>query len=211
MIVVSMDNMQTGISKFVINLMKGVVYRENDPAGWQQLVSEQGVVSQYVSVMGLALIVDESEGYAFLKYKEEVAEEEPLPRLIGRRQLSYPVSLLLALLRHRLAEFDASGEDTRLIMSRDEIVDMISTFLPSGVNEARLVDKVDSHISKVVELGFVRRLPGKENSIEVRRILKAYINAHWLNEMDARLKEYQAYLQTEKPQDDGESSADTSV
>jgi hypothetical protein len=83
------------------------------------LIREQGVVSEYVSVMGLSLLVDESEGYAFLKYRETEGEEEVLPRLIGRRQLSYPVSLLLALLPQRLAEFDASGEDTRLIISRD--------------------------------------------------------------------------------------------
>jgi len=204
--------MDKGISKIVICLMKGVLYKEADPAIWQQLIREQGVVSEYVSVMGLSLLVDESEGYAFLKYREPEGEEEVLPRLIGRRQLSYPVSLLLALLRHRLAEFDASGEDTRLIMSRDEIVEMVSTFLPSGVNEARLVDKIDSHISKVVELGFVRRMPGKENSIEVKRILKAFINAHWLSEMDQRLKEYQTFLQVQKEDEGGAGSyADTTV
>lgn len=192
--------------------MKGVVYKEADPALWQQLIREQGIVAEYVSVMGLSLLVDESEGYAFLKYREAEAEEEALPRLIGRRQLSYPVSLLLALLRHRLAEFDGAGGDTRLIMSRDEIVEMVATFLPSGVNEARLVDRIDSHISKVVELGFVRRLPGKENSIEVKRILKAYINAHWLSEMDQRLKEYQTFLQDQKTNGDKEESdADTAV
>lgn len=204
--------MDKGISRIVISLMKGVLYKEADPTVWQQLIREQGVVSEYVSVMGLALLVDESEGYAFLKYREPEGEEEVLPRLIGRRQLSYPVSLLLALLRHRLAEFDASGEDTRLIMGRDEIVEMVATFLPSGVNEAKLVDRIDSYISKVVELGFVRRLPGKENSIEVKRILKAYINAHWLSEMDQRLKEYQTFLQAEKTDEDGEGDhADTTL
>lgn len=192
--------------------MRGVVYKEADPALWQQLIREQGIVAEYVAVMGLSLLVDESEGYAFLKYREAESEEEALPRLIGRRQLSYPVSLLLALLRHRLAEFDGSGGDTRLIMSRDEIVEMVATFLPSGVNEARLVDRIDSHISKVVELGFVRRLPGTENSIEVKRILKAYINAHWLSEMDQRLKEYQTFLQEQRVNgEEEESDADTAV
>lgn len=204
--------MEQGISKIVIPLMKGVVYKEADPAVWQQLVRDKGIVAEYVSVMGLSLFVDESEGYAFLKYMEVEGEEEALPRLIGRRQLSYPVSLLLALLRHRLAEFDGSGGDTRLIMSRDEIVEMVATFLPSGVNEARLVDRIDSHISKVVELGFVRRLPGTENSIEVKRILKAYINAHWLSEMDQRLKDYQTFLQEKKANGEEEGcDADTAV
>lgn len=189
------SNQQAGISRIVINLMKGVVYQETDPVLWQQLLQLQTQVVEYVSVLGLSLLVDESEGYAFLQYKEDDGEEEPLPRLMGRRQLSYPVSLLLALLRHKLAEFDALGDDTRLIMSRDELVDMVSTFLPVGVNEAKFVDKIEAHINKIVELGFVRRLP--ENMIEVKRILKAYINAHWLNEMDQRLKEYKKHMQAD--------------
>lgn len=206
-----MSNQQATFSKIVINLMKGVVYQETDPASWQHLLNVQAAVTEYVSVMGLSLLVDESEGYAFLKYKEQEGEEEPLPRLIGRRQLSYPVSLLLALLRHRLAEFDGSGDDTRLIMSRDEVVEMVSTFLPSGVNEAKLVDKIESYINKVVELGFIRRLPGKENMIEVKRILKAYINAHWLNEMDQRLKEYRTHLQEKGSYDDEGSNANATL
>jgi hypothetical protein len=181
-------------STLIINLMKGVVYKESDPELWQHLLATQTAISEYISVLGLLLLVDEPEGYAFLKNKEIENEEEPLPRLVGRRQLSYPVSLLLALLRYRLAEFDASTHDSRLIMSRDEVVDMMNTFLPAGINEAKYVDKIDTHINKIVELGFVRRLPGKENMLEIRRILKAYINAHWLNEMDQRLKEYQDYL-----------------
>lgn len=200
----TMSDQQAGISKIVINLMKGVVYQETDPALWQQLLAMQTAIADYVAVLGLFLFVDESEGYAFLKYKEPEGEEEPLPRLVGRRQLSYPVSLLLALFRHKLAEFDASGDDARLIMSRDEVVDMVSTFLPSGVNEAKFVDKIDGHINKIIELGFVRKLPGKENMIEVRRILKAYINAHWLSEMDQRLKEYKTHLQAGTPSNDEE-------
>jgi hypothetical protein len=35
--------------------------------------------------------------------------EPELPRLVPRRQLSYPVSLLLALLRKKLVEFDAAA------------------------------------------------------------------------------------------------------
>ena len=53
-------------------------------------------------------------------------EDAPrLPRLVARRPLSYPVSLMLALLRKRMAEFDASAGDTRLVLTRDEILDDI--------------------------------------------------------------------------------------
>ncbi len=66
----TMSNEQAGIPKIVINLMKGVVYQEADPALWQQLLAKQTAIAEYVAVLGLFLLVDESEGYAFLKYKE---------------------------------------------------------------------------------------------------------------------------------------------
>ncbi len=62
-------------------------------------------------------MLDEAEGYAFLRSRQDEDEDAQavMPRLVVRRQLSYPVSLLLALLRKKLAEFDAGGGDTRLI------------------------------------------------------------------------------------------------
>ena len=77
---------------------------------------------------------------------------------MARRPLSFPVSLLLALLRKKLAEFDAGGGDTRLVLSRDESSNWCGCFCPTGSNEARLIDQIDTHINKVVELGFLRRL-----------------------------------------------------
>ncbi|MDD5204200.1 MAG: DUF4194 domain-containing protein [Desulfobacterales bacterium] len=185
------DLKDEGFSLALIGLMKGVLYQEADPKLWQQLLSLQARVRDYVSVLGLTLMLDEAEGYAWLHTREPAEGEEPLPRLVGRRQLSYPVSLIIALLRRKLAEFDAGGGDTRLILSQEEIVEMVRTFLPDGTNEARLVDQIDAHLTKIVDLGFVRRLRSQEHAIEVRRILKAFVDAQWLNEFDNRLKGYQ--------------------
>jgi hypothetical protein len=121
-----------------------------------------------------------------------------MPRLIARRQLSFPVSLLLALLRKKLAEFDAGGGDTRLVLSRDDMVEMIRVFLPDSSNEARLIDQVDTHINKIISLGFLRALGGPEKMFEVRRILKAYVDAQWLADFEQRLIEYRAYAAGEK-------------
>jgi len=183
------------LSRVVIGLLKGVVYLENDPKLWQQLLDLQGRVRDYVAVMGLALMLDEAEGCAWLHTMETEDGATPLPRLVGRRQLSYPVSLLIALFRRKLTENDALGGDNRLIINRDDIIEMARTFLPAGSNEAKLVDRIDSHINKVVELGFIRRLRGKDNIFEVRRIMKAFVDAQWLSEFDKRLEEYKAHLQ----------------
>jgi hypothetical protein len=109
--------------------------------------------------------------------------------------------LLLALLRRKLAEFDAGGGDTRLVLGRDDIVELVRVFLPDGPNEAKLIDQIESTINKVVELGFLHKLkPAAAGaatgpaSYEVRRILKAFVDAQWLAEFDARLAVYQTQL-----------------
>ncbi|MCQ8105889.1 DUF4194 domain-containing protein [Methylomonas sp. SURF-2] len=191
---------QYDLSGVVIPLLKGVLYQENDAALWGTLLNLQARVRDYVAVLGLELVLDEAESYAFLRSRQAATDEDAtrqLPRLIVRRPLSFPVSLLLALLRKKLAEFDAGGGDTRLVLSREDIAELIRVFLPQGSNEARLIDQIENHINRVVELGFLRKFkaaPGQSANYEVRRILKAFVDAQWLSEFDARLAEYQAQL-----------------
>ena len=195
------------LSALAITLLKGVIYREGGEKLWASLLNLQSRVRDYLSVLGLELVLDEAEGYAFLKSRPEPADDDPaakLPRLISRRQLSFPVSLLLALLRKKLAEFDASGGDTRLVLARDDIVELLRVFQQDSSNEAKLADQIEAHINKVVELGFLRRLKNGTSaaSYEVRRILKAFIDAQWLAEFDTRLAAYQAQLAGSKGSDD---------
>jgi Domain of unknown function (DUF4194) len=179
----------------VTSLMKGVVYQDQHEKVWNHLLPLRAQVSDYVETLGLMVVVDEAEGYAFLRSRPVPEDEQAVPRLVARRSLSFPVSLLLALLRKRLAQFDADNSDTRLILSRDQIVELIRVFLPANSNDARLVDQVDAHLSKVVDLGFLRRLPGEDNLFEVRRILKAFVDAQWLSEFSARLADYAAEIE----------------
>ena len=187
----------TDISKPLIALMKGVVFREKDEKLWQELENGQIPIQDYVRVLGLELMLDTSEGYAFLKTRKTDGEEEPLPRLVGRRKLSYPVSLIIALLRKKLAENDAAGEAVRLILSVEEIADLVRVFFSYSGNEARFLDNINGHLNKIADLGFIRRLKGQPDQIEVVRIIKSFVDAQWLHEFDSRLKEYrQAYLET---------------
>jgi len=191
------------LSALIIGLLKGVIYQENNPVQWHELIQLQSRVRDYIAVLGLELVLDEAESYAFLRSKPESDDEtaNKLPRLIARRPLSFPVSLLLALLRKKLAEFDGSGGHdgggSRLILTRDEIVELVRVFLPDSSNEAKLIDQIETQLNKIIELGFLRRLkasPGTAASFEVRRILKAFVDAQWLADFDARLAAYQAQL-----------------
>ena len=201
------DSTDNALSLVLISLMKGVSYRENDPALWQSIVEHQIRVREYVATLELELILDESEGYAYLRQRQG-AEGKPgeLPRLVPRRQLSYPVSLLLVMLRKKLAEFDAKSGETRLVLSQDEILEMMRLFLPSSGNEVKFLDRIGQYVSKVVELGFLRRLRGDHERYEVRRILKTFVDAQWLNEFDDRLAEYRAYASAEANESGSEPS-----
>lgn len=179
------------LARVLVALYKGVVYRDADEAGWKKLVALQAAAADHAAVLGLSLMVDEAEGYAYLKTKANDADEgDGWPRLVSRRPLSYPVSLLLALLRKKMAEADAGGGDARLILTRDEVVDLVRVFLPAVTNEARTTDQVTSSLAKVEDLGFVRRLAGPQETYEVRRILKAFVDAQWLADFHERLEAY---------------------
>ena len=165
------------LSAVVVPLLRGVLYREDDPALWTALLQLRARAMDYVAVLALELQVDEAEGYAFLRARPDDEEEDGagkarLPRLVRRQPLGFQVSLLLALLRKKLAEFDASGGDTRLVLTRSQVLELVRVFLPSGSNESRLIDQV----------------------FEVRRILKAFVDAQWLADFDQRLQDYQAQL-----------------
>ncbi len=193
------------LSSIVIPLLKGVIYRDENPGLWSSLLNQQASIRDYVTVLGLELMLDEAEGYGYLRSREDTDDDitTAIPRLIVRRQLSYKVSLVLALLRKKLTEFDASRGESRLILSKDEIVEMVRIFLPSGSNEVKLIDEIGAILNKISELGFIRSLRGQGQMIEVRRIIKAFVDAQWLADFDARLSEYREQLVKKKDETDG--------
>jgi hypothetical protein len=101
-------------------------------------------------------------------------------------------------------------------------------FLTEGSNEARLRDQLDTTLNKVVELGFLRRLKpaaalsgaaaaassdasastsvsaSRQARYEVRRILKAFVDAQWLADFDARLEVYRSALSAREGEGEGE-------
>ena len=181
------------LSLVLTSLMKGIVYREDKPELWNQLLNLQGPVRDYLKVMGLDVTIYETDGFAYLETLETGEGESPVPRLIIRRQLSYPVSLMLALLRRKLTEHDAYSGEVRLILDKDEVTDMLTAFFSVGSNEVKYLKRIDSYLQKIHDLGFIRLFGDKKDKIEVKRILKAFVDAQWLSDLDARLEEYRNY------------------
>lgn len=201
-----MPPVSSNLSLVLIALLKGIMGREDDPALWQALLDLQARAREYVAVLGLELILDEAEGYAYLRQRAVVEDEPEMPRLVARRQLGYSVSLLLALLRKKLAEMDAASGESRLILSADQIADLMRLFLAETGNEAKLMDRVHRDIGKILELGFLRWLHGSEDRFEVRRTLKSFVDAQWLGEFERRLADYKAHISGAEIPSEGGSS-----
>lgn len=185
---------EQAVSTAIVKLMQGVVYRETHEDVWRTLERHEAQVQDHFAAIDVRVMVDPVEGYAYLKTAEVGEGDNALPRLVKRRALTYPVSLLLLLMRKRLVEFEATGGEGKLVLERDQILEMLRLFLADSTNEARVLQQVDQTISQIEKLGFLRELRGKHGagSFEVRRILKAYVDTETMADFAAKLEEYAA-------------------
>ncbi len=186
------------IARAIIRLMQGVVYRESDEDTWVTLERSGAGVRDHFATIGVDVVVDDGEGFAYLRSRPDVEGEEALPRLVRRRALTYNVSLLLVLLRKRLVEFETAGGEGRLVLTTEQIVDSLRMFQPDSTNDARVVDQAERTITKAADLGFLRALRGQGDHWEIRRILKAYVDAQTLSDFAAKLREYAGAVSTDE-------------
>ena len=188
---------QPSISPIIIHLLKGILFRNQQPVLWHDLLSLQSQVLDYVRVIGLDLEIDDTEGYAWLtQIVPDEDEKDPLPRLIARRPLSYPISLLCVLLRKKMAEADSSGAEIRVIVSRQELTNTMLVFMPEKSNEAQISASINATINKVIELGFLRKLKNDNENLEIQRIISALVDADWTADLNKKLAIYQEYVQS---------------
>jgi hypothetical protein len=173
-------------STVIIKLFGGVLYKNDSPKEWLELEQSFAIVGDYLKPLGVEVIFDESEGYAYLK---TIEQEEDFPKLLRRRTLSYKVSLLLVLLRKRLTQFEMQSDESRAIVTKEEMVEMFELFLNESFNEVKQVKEIEGHIKKVVDLGFLKKLKSSE-SYEIKRVIKSFVDAQWMESFDTRLEEY---------------------
>jgi hypothetical protein len=186
------------VASAIIRLMQGVVYRESDEDTWITLERLGAGVRDHFAAIGVDVVVDDAEGYAYLRSRPEEDGDESLPRLVRRRALTYNVSLLLVLLRKRIVEFETTGGEGRLVLTTDQIIEMLRLFQAESTNDARIADQAETTIKKAAELGFLRQLRGQRDHWEVRRILKAYVDAQTLSDFAAKLVEYVGSVATDE-------------
>lgn len=178
------------LSPILIQLFKGPVYRDAHELLWEPLLKGRAQVADYVGVLGLRVEVDDTNGFAYLSSLPDVDDAPPLPRLIARHKLPFQVSLLLALLRKRLAEFDTDATEGQLVVSTELLVEMMRLYSPNATNETKIRRDIEATINRVKELGFLRQLRSTTDQFEVRPILRAFVDGQFLADLDAELDRY---------------------
>lgn len=186
-----MDTKIVEYAHIIIKLLQDVIY-DDDKSTWSDLLTYQFPIRDYFAKIGVQVYLDEREGFAFLRQIED--DDQKLPRLVRRMPLSYEVTLLCAILREVLEEFDVGDTESRkCFITAQELRERIEMFFPEPSNRVRLLEKFDRAIQTTVKLGFLKEIEHPDSDeirYEVRRILKAKITNATLQEIKQELEQY---------------------
>lgn len=170
-------------------LLREPIYRE-DLNLWVTLRAQQEEIRSYFREIGQELVLDEGEGFAFIR-QLELEGDDPVPRLVQKRPLSYHATLLLVCLREELLRFDAAaGDSTRLVKSRAELQNLVSAFVPESNNQVRDLRALDNAIARLEDCALLRALSSEREAFEVMRIIKARLTPAELEDMKERLQRH---------------------
>lgn len=155
-------------------LLRGVVYSEEEPVAWAAIRGQFGRLHDLMATLGLRLVVDDADAFAYLRGAEELPDG--MPRLVRRHSLTRTTTMLLVRLRQRMIAADAAEATPRLIVTAEDLLEEARIYYPPGSTEERLRRDVD----RLIELGYLKKLGGEDEAYEVRRIIKALVTADWL-------------------------------
>ncbi len=188
-------------------LLQGPVYHD-DFSTWDALLRHQSPLQNYLIALGLRLVVNEAEGFAYVRQwdadddGELPAGYEKLPKLFRRTRLSYDATLLCVILREELRRLEIEDLDgERCLVATDRLFEIWKSFYTHESDEVRLARSLETSLSKLEDLKFVRRLDKDANEWEIRRILKARLSVAELEKLKARLLAVQDQKEIERDHD----------
>jgi hypothetical protein len=177
-----------------IKLLKGPVeYLEK--SAWEKLLQYKVELTGFVQQLGLSLILDEDDGYAYLVHATPEEDEEAGVSWFQRRAFTYDESVLLVLLRDMMAEFEVGEAVSReLIRKRREIKEYAELFFKENPSRVKFLRELDRLIDKAVENGFLDMVENNDTQDEqkyrVRKIIKAKVDSEVLEQFKQQLDVY---------------------
>lgn len=178
-----------------IRLMQGVIY-DDETRLWTELIKVQELpLRRYFAQIGVQLIIDHAEGYAFLRQRADAAPEDEsvvLPRLMRKRNLTIDQSILCVLLRERIEDHTMLDTASREpILEMKEISAMVDVFFKERNTQQRFLKDVKKTVEDLRAMGFLELVPDETKSdggrFRIKRIIKAFIDADELNQLSQNL------------------------
>lgn len=186
----NLENYKKPYSKAIVRLLKSPIERNSNE--WENVEMYQNEIQDYISKIGLELIIKKDEGFAFVKQLED--SEGNTLGLVQRRQIGFETSIVLVVLRQSLEEFDSNPTQlaTEKFITNTEIRDELELFLPEKFNRKSLIKELDRYINAAVDLGYLKEVSKKDNETRYRihRIIKEKITLDILQDFKTRLQEY---------------------
>jgi len=178
-------------SKAIVRLLnKGTVERNNTV--WDDIVTYQTEIHDYISVIGLELIIKKDEGFAFIK--QRTMDDGSTLNLVSRRQIGFETSIVLVVLRYILEEFDNNPIETQSFekyITNTEIKDEVEMFLPEKYNKVKFIKELNKYIDTARDLGFLIEKSRKDDEIryQIHRIIKEKVTLDDLQDFKNKLQE----------------------
>ncbi len=186
----NLENYKKPYSKAIVRLLKSPIERNSNE--WENIVMYQNEIQDFISQIGLELIIKKDEGFAFVKQLED--SDGNTLGLVQRRQIGFETSIVLVVLRQSLEEFDSNPTQlaTDKFITNTEIRDELELFLPEKFNRKIFIKELDRYINTAVDLGYLKEVSKKDNETRYRihRIIKEKLTLDILQDFKARLHEY---------------------
>lgn len=177
----------------LIKLLKGPVeYLEK--TAWEQLLTYQNELTRFLPGLGLTLVLEKEDGYAFLE-QIKLDEEENVAGWIRRVALGYEESVLLVLLRDMMAEFEVGEVSSReLIKKRREIKEYAELFFKENPSRVKFIRDLDRLIDRAEEMDFLEKVENSElideEKFRIKKIIKARVDNEILENFKQQLTQH---------------------
>lgn len=177
-------------SRAIVRLLKGIV--EKNDVVWNDVLSYQSDIQDYIGTMGLELIVKKDEGFAFVKQLK--LDDDKTMNLVSRRQYGFEVSVMLIVLRQILEDFDSNPtmQATDKYVTAAEIKEETEMFLPTSYNKVKFEKDLDTYIDRIVGFGFLVEPKHQEGEkrYRIHRIIKEKVTLDDLSDFKNQLNNY---------------------
>lgn len=177
----------------LIKLLKGPVeYLEKTT--WELLLTYQVELTRFLQQLGLTLVLEKDDGYAFLE-QIRLDEEENVAGWVRRVPLGYEESVLLVLLRDMMAEFEVGEVSSReLIKKRREIKEYAELFFKENPSRVKFIRDLDRLIDRAEEMDFLEKVENNdlidEQKFRIKKIIKARVDNEILENFKQQLVQY---------------------